>query len=150
MDGYNVLYTVANYLQGRPLFISNDGYLRDAGELHGRHPDRGRLDKSISTVLAFLRRLAPRKVMIYLDSPVAHSGEIAAELRNAILAYGLVGSASTARSADAALRAASTGVISSSDSAVIDRAMVPVFDLARHVLFRSYGLKPIRLDRVLR
>ena len=35
VDGFNILYTIANYLYGRPLFISTDGWLRDAGEVHG-------------------------------------------------------------------------------------------------------------------
>ena len=33
VDTYNVLFTINNYLLGKPLFISNDGMLRDAGEM---------------------------------------------------------------------------------------------------------------------
>jgi len=34
--GYKVLFTLANYRAGRPLFIGSDGSLRDAGGSLGR------------------------------------------------------------------------------------------------------------------
>ena len=36
VDGYNVLFTIANYMKGHPLFVATDGLLRDAGGAHGR------------------------------------------------------------------------------------------------------------------
>src|SRR5512133_2589784 len=39
IDGFNVIFTVANYLLGRPVFIACDGILRDSGEAFGK-PDK--------------------------------------------------------------------------------------------------------------
>ena len=60
---------------------------------------------------------------------------------------GLAGTAATVRSADAPLKAAGEGVIATSDSAIIDGASVPVFDLGHAVLREKYGLEPYRLLR---
>jgi len=36
VDCYNVIYTIANYLYGRPMYIGNDNFLRDAGDSLGK------------------------------------------------------------------------------------------------------------------
>ena len=36
IDSYNVILTIANYLYGRTVYISNDSFSRDTGEVHGR------------------------------------------------------------------------------------------------------------------
>ncbi|GAB1431835.1 hypothetical protein MASR2M29_04600 [Spirochaetota bacterium] len=36
VDGYNQILTVMHYLSSRPVFLADDGFLRDAGASHGR------------------------------------------------------------------------------------------------------------------
>ena len=150
VDGYNVFYTVSNYLRGRAVFLSNDGYLRDAGEFHSRHPEPAEMDKAVDAVLRYLAAASLEAAYLYLDSPVARSGELAARIREMMLEFGIDGSASTVRSADTSLKEAGTGIIATSDSAIIDASNLPIADLARLVLSARFGLKPFALGRLLR
>jgi hypothetical protein len=36
LDGYNIVFTLMNYFLGRIVFISSDGFCRDAGSLFGK------------------------------------------------------------------------------------------------------------------
>ena len=51
IDGYNVIRTIGSYLLGLTVFISMDGYLRDASEMH-----RATLKKSILEQTLKLRK----------------------------------------------------------------------------------------------
>ncbi len=139
VDGHNVLFTVVNYLGGRQLFVGNDGFLRDSGELHGSLGASGDLARAARIVLDLLAAEAPESVLFALDGPVSRSGELAAELREGILTRGIPGGAEPVRSPDFALKEREEGMIATSDSGIIDRARVPVLDLARAALDRAFS-----------
>ena len=149
IDGFNVLYTICNYIAGRTLFISNDGFLRDAGEIHAKSPSKEKMDAAITVLLRFLNEHHPSYVKIILDEPVPFSGELAGRLAALLSADSLTGDAATARSADFPLKSVEHGLVASSDSAIIDslleRKDCALFDLSHHVLKKYFGASFIRL-----
>ncbi|MFW6363298.1 MAG: DUF434 domain-containing protein [Spirochaeta sp.] len=136
IDGYNVLLTIANYLLGRPVFICSDGFLRDVGAGYSRasHKSPAFLRAEQLMVEWALLQIkesggSPPQLRILLDRQVSHSGVTAARLRSRapdaeVICVGDV---------DAKLKTES-GVIATSDSAVIDQAAGKVIDAARHIL----------------
>jgi hypothetical protein len=77
-------------------------------------------------------------VDVYLDSPVSHSEQHAHLIRERFQKVGLVTECHVIKSADWALRQRQEGVIATSDTAIIDKSKVPVYDLSREVLFWHY------------
>jgi len=138
IDGHNVMITIGNYLNGNTVFISNDGFLRDAAKMHGKVFRKVLMDKVMDLLLHDLRYLKLKNTLIFFDKPVSRSGELASRVSYAMKEYGLNGNADTAESPDFILKQADTGYIATSDSIIIDRSQVQVFDLARHVVSRNF------------
>lgn len=139
VDGYNVLFTMTNYLRGHPLFVSTDGFLRDAGGAHGRVADARQFLAAIDECCDSLKGLAVSHAEIYLDAPISRSAEHAQAARSALAARGVRGEVLLVPSADGFVSEWEGEAIASSDSAVIATSRSPVFDLARHILETRYG-----------
>ena len=147
VDGHNVLYTVANYLRGVPLFLSTDGLLRDAGEVHGDEiPPRlvaraARLLVSATGELeAAVPAAVPRDVEIILDGRLPRSDAHRDVLEHATVAGGgyRVG-VRTDSHPDRALSRARTGMVATSDGEIVDATGAGVLDLARFVIERHFA-----------
>ena len=121
VDGYNQALTVMHYLTGRPIFISSDGLLRDAGGSHGRIANKALFERAASALVDHIASLEPAHVTVYLDSPISGSAGHAAMLRALFAAEGIEAMLLLERSADAPLKAAPPGcLVASSDSAIAD------------------------------
>lgn len=154
IDGLNVLYTVTNYLYGRVLFISTDGLLRDAAELHGRGDSespkrRNLMTNAITLLMTWLSEHAPSEVVVYLDEPVSMSGELAALLRGELAALKLRGTAKTVHSADFELKRIPDVVVATSDSTIIDSCECSVCDLAHQLLTERFAPDFVDLGRIV-
>jgi len=134
IDTYNVLFTVNNYLLGKPLFISNDGLLRDAGEMRGRIVNKPQFSRSISMMLEVLQLWTGAKYIHYLDEPVSHSGRLSIELCKDMAEMGIEGDAFAVKSPDRMLLDEKSDAICTSDGAIIDRYQGRVIDLPRFLL----------------
>ncbi len=139
LDAYNVLLTILNYRQGRMVFVSSDGFLRDAGGSHGRIGDKKLFLDLMGDFVDFLASRGLRGLRFYLDSPVSRSAEHAAGLREAVAAAGLAGGCELYESADFGLKRASPPCAATSDSAIIDALTCPFYDAARDFLSERYG-----------
>lgn len=144
IDGYNVMITIGNYLNGNTLFISNDGFLRDAAEMHGKVFRKVLMEKVMKLIIEDLRYLRIKNCIFYFDKPVSKSGELAARMSEQLIHAGIKGRAETADSPDYLLKRTKTGYIATSDSSIIDKSNVKVFDMARHVVARKF--KPAFID----
>ncbi len=146
VDWYNVLRTVETYLAGGVLFLADDGITRDAAAVHGSWRRSARTPPATEALLATIARLGPGRVDVYLDAPVAFSGELAGELRGAI--RGMIPASACevglAASADWPLKRYE-GIVASSDSVVLDSAAAAI-DLPRLALEQRYGFSPPPLD----
>ena len=134
IDTYNVLFTVNNYLLGRPLFISNDGMLRDAGEMRGRIIDKPQFSRAISLMLEVLQMWPGATYIHYLDEPVSHSGRLSIELCKDMAEMGIEGDAHTVKSPDHMLKQERSDAICTSDGGIIDQYQGRVIDLPRFLL----------------
>lgn len=149
VDAYNVLFTLCNYLLGRMVFLANDSFLRDTGEVYGKPQDDPVLERSLEMCLDYLVRNRPSRVEFLLDSPVSHSAELAGRIRQRLGEAGLEGDAQIDRNPDARLIRKGLGNIATSDSDVLDQTQQPVIDLARLVLEDNFKLNLPDLGKLL-
>lgn len=149
VDFYNVAFTLLNYRLGRVLFRSTDGFLRDAGAVHGRLGPEERLSWILEPLLKTLSTHKPRELIFYLDSPVSHSGAHAKELERRGSTYGVELQAHLVSSADYPLKHEEEGLVATGDSAVIDATLAGVVDLSALVLADSFGYEPPDLTLLL-
>ena len=138
IDTYNVLFTINNYLLGKPLFICNDGMLRDAGEMRGRIINKPQFSRSVSLMLDVLQLWPEASYIHYLDEPVSHSGRLSMELCKDMVQMGIEGDAHTVKSPDHMLLQERSSAICTSDGAIIDHYRGKVIDLPRYLLEKYF------------
>lgn len=139
IDGYNVLFTLLNYRLGRITFISTDRILRDAGSLHGKLRDQQIFEECAELLIGYLAERQPARSDVYFDAPVSHSEKHARLVQGRMKDLGLEGDCFVIRSADWALRHAIGGVLATSDTAIIEKAGLPVVDLPKDILTHFYA-----------
>jgi len=139
VDWYNVLITVESYLKGFPVFVSDDGLVRDSSGVHGSYKAGKITERGITEILSVLAALKPARIEIFLDSPISHSGDMAEQLRERLAGTASIPhQVSVFPSADYPLKSY-PGIVATSDSSIIDRLQVQqVFDLARFVIESSF------------
>ncbi len=140
VDWFNVLITVESYLKGLPVFIADDGILRDASGIHGSYRPGPTTRRATRELLEAVAGLAPQRADFFLDSPISFSGALAGELRETL--SGLLAipfSVQVVPSADYSLKA-HAGIVASSDSIIMDSAD-RIIDLPRHVLETRFGCR---------
>jgi len=140
LDWYNVLITVESYLRGLPLFVSDDGIIRDSSATHGSYRRTALTEKAFAAILEALQSLAPARLDAYLDSPIAFSGLMAEEMRDRLSSLTIPFSVALEHTADYPLKSY-RGVVASSDSIILDSAQ-RVFDLPRYVVHATFGFNP--------
>ncbi len=138
VDAYNVLFTVNNYLLGKPLFICNDGMLRDAGEMRGRIINKPVFTRSVGLMLDSLKEWAGSTFILYLDEPVSYSGRLSIELSKDMVQMDIDGEALTVKSPDHMLKHERSDAICTSDSAIIDFYSGRIIDLPRFLLEKYF------------
>ncbi len=150
VDALNAMITVASYLSGQVVFISTDHLLRDASGIHGKPMKKQILLHALSLSLEYLLSLQLREVIFYVDQQVNDSGLINDTISHRSQPVHLLCSSLLSGQTDALLSAVTSGVIATSDSTIIDRSCVPIFDLAFHALKKKYhpdfiDLRPLSL-----
>jgi len=139
LDGFNVCRTVGSYLNGNPVFVGLDGYLRDVSELHRKKLKWEVLERSITLILEFLREKNVSQVHFYFDTPISHSGRMCLMTRQKMQELKLTGEAETVFSPDHKLITAESGLLCTADSNIIENARVKVFDLAHQLLLDKFS-----------
>jgi hypothetical protein len=149
IDTYNVLFTISNYLLGRIVFISNDLFIRDAGEVYGKLHKDPVFTRSIDLLAGYLSKVKAGHVEFHIDKPVSFSAELAGSLRETFSQSGISVSANLEKNPDATLIRLNSGIVATSDSDVLDETAMPVTDLAHMVLKDRFTLKLPDLGRLL-
>jgi hypothetical protein len=149
IDAYNVFFTISNYLLGRMVFVSNDRFLRDAGEVYGKLHKEPVFTRAIDMTMYYLKRKKPSRVEFLLDKPISHSAELAGKLRFYLEGESIPGDAQIDKNPDAVLIRQSSGIIATSDSDILDETELPIVDLAHLVLADNFSLDLPDLGKLL-
>jgi len=142
VDGFNVLWTVDGALKGRPLFLCDDGFVRDISAIHGTVTE-GDISKPLDLIIDVLNELKPKNVHFVFDRLISRSGEISKDVRGRLSAAGLRGGASTAASADFEVLKKGE-IVATSDSVMIEKT-AKVFDLAAYVINERIRITPSKI-----
>lgn len=127
VDGYCVLITVESALANRPIFLCDDGVVRDISGVFGKYKQTKKTDEVLELFLKTIKVFSPKKIHIYYDSPVSKSGELAAKTRTMLEKYGLRGEAKAVKSPD--FEVLKGEIVATSDFPVIKKAK-KVVDIA--------------------
>ncbi len=149
IDAFNVFYTISNYLCGRVVFLSQDGFLRDTGEVTGRNQASPLFMKAIQDVVKLLVESNIAEVYFLFDSPVSHSGSLAHTINGLLKDNSVKGRAYTEKFVDVKLKKMNNGVVATSDSAILDHTGAEIFDLARSVIDTFYKGGYVRIEGLL-
>jgi hypothetical protein len=149
IDGYNVLFTIMNYLLGKVTFIGNDNILRDSGGTYGKIENETTFFQSANLLMDFIHKNAFQQITIYLDSPVSNSSSHLNELVKIIPQKKIKGHIHLIRSVDHQLKQINDAVIATSDSEIIDHTTSKIIDLARGALETSYGVTILDLGSLI-
>ena len=150
IDGYNVIITIEAGLSGQPLIFGDDGFVRDISGLSGRFKKTEKTDEVLQLIFEVVKRARPYQTLFLFDSPISMSGRLAQEIRDLLKKENLLGDARAVKVPEKVL-IGFPGVISTSDTAIIDRSK-KVVDLAGYIIknlvFRR--LKPAATDSFIR
>jgi hypothetical protein len=140
IDWYNVLITVESHLRGLPLFIAEDGVVRDTSATHGSYRSSPITERAIQEIIEVITAARPARIDVYLDEPIAFSGLMAEIVRERLGRLPHPFAVALAHSADYPLKTYE-GIVASSDSVILDSAS-RIIDLARLVLRRGFDFTP--------
>jgi hypothetical protein len=142
VDGYNVLITVESMIEGCPVYLCDDGLLRDIRGIFRSYKPSGATDSALQEIINFLNFAGPDRVEILLDRQISMSGDLAARIRGMMTNRDVPWTARTARDVDHQLKLMK-GVIATSDGNVIDAAQF-VVDIPGEIA-RRRGVNPLAL-----
>ncbi len=146
VDGYNVLFTIWNYLAGRPVVAATDRFVRDIGGTQSRLPRDERFLGLARVFCETLCSLRASMITVLLDEPLPWSRDQASVLQDE-WSRGRCGGFEVLleTGVDGRLARTDNGWIATSDTGIIDRCDCPVVDLGGYILRRRYRTEPIRL-----
>jgi len=139
LDGYNVLFTIMNYLVGKVIFIGNDGILRDGGAGYGKIENEAFFYKAVDLLFQWLGNSAVESVIIYLDQPVTNSALHVKALERQMQEVKITGKVNRVQLADTELKGKRDGLVATSDSEIIDAIPGKIIDAARNTLESKHG-----------
>jgi hypothetical protein len=147
VDTYNVLFSIANYLLGRMVFISNDGFIRDAGQAYDKLQTHEKFHEAIRLVMEYLSQEGPSVVNFYIDKPVTNSTLLADRLSEHIVQLPFDGQVVLCKKPDNELVKLTDGVICTSDSVIMDETPCLLADIPYGVLNSKFDLEIADLSK---
>jgi hypothetical protein len=125
IDGYNVLISVESILAGKPIFLCDDGLIRDTQGIFRSYKISDLTKSALNAIFELLAKALPEKVEVLLDQQISMSGDLAALIRQLMAEHGVLGTARTVRDADRQLKECG-GIVATSDGNVIDASPLVV------------------------
>ena len=120
IDGLNVITTIEVALAGGVLLMGRDACVRDMASFHGSYRLVQETERAVAILVELVESMKPSEVIVYIDRPVSNSGRLAEIIRTTAAAQGSSLAAMTADRVDETLKA-STAVVATADSAILDR-----------------------------
>jgi hypothetical protein len=142
VDGYNVLISVESLLGGKPVYLCDDGFLRDVQGVFRRYRTSDLTALALDTIFDLLASACLSWAEVFLDQQISMSGKMAEFIRRIMAEHEISGTARTTQYVDHQLKEIE-GVIATADGNVIDAA-TEVVDIPREIA-RMRGTKLIVL-----
>ena len=133
IDGYNVLLTILTGIKREPLYLCDDGFLRDLRGAQPRSCEYDLLTQVAEFIKYSITKLKPRKVIIILDENVSRSKVHSEMLKQKIESKEYELEVKLCKKADKEALTIKEGIVSSSDIVILQHAE-KVFDLAAFVI----------------
>lgn len=127
IDGYNVLISVESLLGGKPVYLCDDGILRDIQGIFRSYRPSDLTAPALDAIFDLLACACPAVTEVLLDQQISMSGRLAVLIRRAMAEHDVLGMVRTAQDVDRQLKEMK-GVIATGDGTIIDAA-VKVVDL---------------------
>jgi hypothetical protein len=137
VDGYNTLITTESLLGQYPVYLCDDGFLRDTRGFFKNYKASRISVYALCEILDLLATAMPARIEVLLDQQISRSGELAREVRRLMAERTLPGAARCARDVDHQLKVCGS-IVASSDGNVIDAAS-SVIDLPGEIA-RRHGI----------
>ena len=117
IDGYNVIIATESVISGEPVFICDDGFIRDIRGVfrNYKNPDRG----VCRQILEMISEHEPGSVIFLFDAQISKSGVLARHIRGLLPKYSLSGDARTSRHVDFDLKHCGS-IVATGDGHIID------------------------------
>lgn len=149
VDGLNQILTVAAYLNGNVVFISSDGFLRDASEIHGKIFRSALLSRTVKLICEYCRTLHLKQLIFYVDEQVNGAERIKNLLLKKTHELKINFKIVMSYRVDKELKSLTNGIIATSDSQVIQKSISNIFDLALQTLKFHFNPEIIDLNTLL-
>ncbi len=140
IDGYNILIGVESAIRGDPVYLCDDGFLRDTRGVFRNFHSSNETVQALYELLSVLALHNPKRVEIVFDSQISKSGEMARLVDQKMKEIGISGCARTSKQADFDLKKCNR-MVATSDGRIID-AVEHVVNLQSCILERLQ-IKPI-------
>jgi len=142
IDGFNVLISVECMLQDEPLYMCDDGLVRDTRGVFHNYRQGSVTGQALSEICTEIRDMGAARVLMLFDSQISKSGELAKKSRQHLLSSGITGDAVVSRRVDHDLKSYGR-IVATGDGAVID-AVEKVICIPRCIMNRL-GKKALRI-----
>jgi hypothetical protein len=127
IDGYNVLISVESLLGGKPVYLCDDGFLRDAQGIFRSYRPSDLTAPALDAIFDLLASACPVVTEVLLDQQISMSGRLAVLMRRVMAEHDVLGMVRTAQDVDRQLKEMK-GVIATGDGTIMDAA-VSVVDI---------------------
>jgi len=149
IDTYNVLITIYSYLKGKPVFLAFDGMVRDAGKLKAKISRHNDFDRPLRLLVSYLKSTSAEKYNLLIDEPVKDSEALYNDIKEAFQQEKTQVKIKRIQKADDELLKEKSGIIATSDTEIIDKTNLPIFDLARHILNFHFKVNFLNLQSLI-
>lgn len=119
IDGYNIIIGVESALRGDPVYLCDDGFLRDTRGVFRNFHSSDDTEQALYELLSVLALHNPKRIEIVFDSQISKSGELARQIDKKMNDMGIPGCARTSKQADFDLKQCNK-IVATSDGGIID------------------------------
>lgn len=131
IDGYNVLITVESLILGYPVFLCDDGILKDVRSLFRRYKIGFMTKEALSMIEMITSKHTPKEIVIIFDSQISRSGDLSKMARDIFDKDNCL--VFTSKDTDKEIMENSRkGIIATSDGMIIDN-VDNVLDIPVHI-----------------
>ena len=123
VDGYNVIIATESVISGEPVFLCDDGFIRDIRGVFRNY--KNPVEGVCRQVLETLSKCEPDSVTFLFDAQISKSGMLARYIRGLLLGYSISGGARTSKHVDFDLKHCGM-IVATGDGNIIDEVRFAV------------------------